>query len=304
MTNEELVELIQSGVDMSNNLGLLYQQNKNIIYKLALPYSETVDIEDLMQEAYFGLEKAAKNFDSSTGYKFITYATSTIKGYIHRYHQKYGRTKRIPIHILNLISKFYKITNLYLNDKGEPPSDEYIMNELSLNIKQFNNLKKVLQEINTVSFDDILTGTELTVSDTLSDGVDFEEDVVQKMFEQQCSKELWECVNELDERLKNVIVERYKNNKFLSDIASDLKVSPERIRQMEKNAIKLLKQKENLQKIAKNFGYDSSAMYNSSGFGYWKNHGSSITEYIALKRIEIEEKTKKLDDALLKLKQL
>lgn len=68
------------------------------------------------------------------------------------------------------------------------------MNELSLNIKQFNNLKKVLQEINTVSFDDILTGTELTVSDTLSDGVDFEEDVVQKMFEQQCSKELWEYV--------------------------------------------------------------------------------------------------------------
>lgn len=66
MTNEELVEKIQAGEDVQTNMGLLYQQNQPLIYKFALPYSEMMDINDLMQEAYFGLVKAVEKYDGIT----------------------------------------------------------------------------------------------------------------------------------------------------------------------------------------------------------------------------------------------
>lgn len=51
MTNEELVALIQAGVDVQENMGQLYQQNRNFIVGIALPYSKSCDLDDLMQEA-------------------------------------------------------------------------------------------------------------------------------------------------------------------------------------------------------------------------------------------------------------
>ena len=51
MTNEELVALIQAGVDVQENMGQLYQQNRNFIVKIVLPYSKSCEMDDLMQEA-------------------------------------------------------------------------------------------------------------------------------------------------------------------------------------------------------------------------------------------------------------
>lgn len=90
MTNEELVALIQAGVDVQENMAQLYQQNRRFITKIALPYSNTCELEDLVQEAYFGLEKAAKKFEPDRGFKFLTYAENWIRQVIHRYCQNNG----------------------------------------------------------------------------------------------------------------------------------------------------------------------------------------------------------------------
>ena len=72
MTNEELVALIQAGGHVSENMTMLYQQNRRFIAGIALPFSNSSDLEDLMQEAYFGLERAVSKYDASLGYKFLT----------------------------------------------------------------------------------------------------------------------------------------------------------------------------------------------------------------------------------------
>ena len=74
MNNEELVALIQAGDHVSENMTMLYQQNRRFITGIALPFSNSSDLEDLMQEAYFGLERAVSKYDASLGYKFLTYA--------------------------------------------------------------------------------------------------------------------------------------------------------------------------------------------------------------------------------------
>ena len=58
MTNEELVEQIQNGVNVKENMGLLYEQNIGFITKIVHPFSAYAEEEDLMQEAYIGLHKA------------------------------------------------------------------------------------------------------------------------------------------------------------------------------------------------------------------------------------------------------
>ena len=76
MTNEELVALIQAGVDVQENMGQLYQQNRNFIVGIALPYSKSCELDNLMQEAYFGLEKAVQRFEPDRDVLFISYAGS------------------------------------------------------------------------------------------------------------------------------------------------------------------------------------------------------------------------------------
>lgn len=60
LTNEERVELIQNGIDTVDNMQLLYEQNKWFIYKIVKKLTMFSDIEDLMQESYFGLDQAVK----------------------------------------------------------------------------------------------------------------------------------------------------------------------------------------------------------------------------------------------------
>lgn len=102
MTNEELVALIQAGVDVQENMGQLYQQNRNFIVKIVLPYSKSCEMDDLMQEAYFGLEKAVQRFEPDRDVLFISYAGIWIRNVIQRYCQNNGNLKRVPVHVVVL----------------------------------------------------------------------------------------------------------------------------------------------------------------------------------------------------------
>ena len=62
MENEELVEQIQAGIKPTENMEQLYLQNRSFIYQQAKKYAAYADMDDLMQEAYFGLHEAVKHY--------------------------------------------------------------------------------------------------------------------------------------------------------------------------------------------------------------------------------------------------
>lgn len=109
MTNEELVALIQAGDHVQDNMGQLYQQNREFIVKIALPYSKSVELEDLVQEAYFGLEKAVQRYDPTTGFKFLTYAEDCIRGTIQRYCQK---KRQLEAASCSYIGRHFKVSEI------------------------------------------------------------------------------------------------------------------------------------------------------------------------------------------------
>lgn len=293
MTNEELIQKIQSGENVQENMGLLYEQNRGFIYKCALPFTRRIDIDDLMQEAYFGLERAAKHFDSTKECSFLTYATYKIKSHLQRYYYNYGKIKRIPAHLIEKLSKYHKYISDYKSDNGENPSDELIQKHLQMNERQYKSLLKASAESNTIGFDDVIPGTDLTVSEGIADETNMEDAIIQKIAEEQVNSEIWKCIEELDPKLKDVLQLRYKDGLTQSDIAEKYDVSPERIRQYEHKAYSLLKKKEAIQNAAEFYGVNCSITYHG-GCGFFKQYGSS-TEFLALKSIELEERKSKVD---------
>ena len=70
--NEELVRQIQAGINVSSNLEQLYLKNRPFIYNTARKYSKQAEIDDLMQEGYLGLQKAASMYNPDHETKFIS----------------------------------------------------------------------------------------------------------------------------------------------------------------------------------------------------------------------------------------
>lgn len=88
MSNEDLVLMIQGNEDKARHLGELYEQNRGAIANIAKRYSEYAEIEDLMQESFFGLSEAAARWDPEAGTKFISYASYWIRAAIISYLRK------------------------------------------------------------------------------------------------------------------------------------------------------------------------------------------------------------------------
>lgn len=298
MTNEELVEKIQVGEDVQTNMGLLYQQNQPLIYKFASPYSEMMDINDLMQEAYFGLVKAVEKYDSKKEFKFMTYAEWNIRGHLQRYCYNFGKNRRIPVHMIERMSKYHDVIRKYEDEYGEKPSDNYIKQELQINTNQLKAVRKTIQLCNTVSFDDIIPGTDLTIAETVADETDFQEEIIQKISEEQVNSFVWKCVDELPSKMKDIIHLRYENGLSQKSVAECFGISMSGIQQYEHRAYQLLKVRDEIQKAAEFYGCDNNSMLYHDTLSFYKNHGMSAVEYMVIKKEELEEKKNKVSQLL------
>lgn len=82
MTNEEIVREIQQNINVKDNMGELYQQNLPLIKKLVRPYSKYMEEEDLLQEAFFGLEKAVYSYNEEKEVPFMSYAFFILRQFV------------------------------------------------------------------------------------------------------------------------------------------------------------------------------------------------------------------------------
>lgn len=288
MTNEEIVQLIQDDVDVQENMGILYEQNKALIEKYVYPFTERAEKDDLMQEAYFALVEAVKGFDTSHECKFMTYAVWKIRKSCMTYIKKYGRAKRIPEYMLARIGQYKAL----VKKLGSVPDEQTVMKELKLTKNQFDLMMSTIYQQDCVSFDEPLSeGESETVADMIAGDCDVEEAVIQK----DLCESLWKQVEELPDQRKGVIVKRYKENQTQKEIALDEGVSVSRIGQVEKEALNQLREMDKVQELAEIFGYECSFAY-SGCLSAVKNGKSSNVEYIAMRRVELEEKYKRIQE--------
>ncbi len=280
MTNEELVEQIQNGVNVKENMGLLYEQNIGFIRKIVHSFSAYAEVDDLMQEAYLGLHKAVEGFDASKGYLFLTYAGSCIKRRCISFIYNYSRTNRIPVHMLQKIADYKKL----VSEHHGKISEEIAMKKLNLTKQQYDFMLKTIHQETVLSIDAPMqnkVNDTMTIADCVTDDFDIEHDAI----EADCQSRLWEIIDDvLNDRQKDVITSYYLNQRTFTEIAKTMGVTNQRIIQIKDKALSILKEVKEIQDLSEFWGYDSMMTYS----------GKNPTERIAIKHIELEDEYKRL----------
>lgn len=243
MTNEELVHEYQAG--NREVIEQLYLQNSGMIEKIVRRYSGVEELEDLRQESYFGLVKAAEMWNPEKETAFLTYAIYWIRAVIGRYIEECGGVVRIPSYKRALIGRYYRTRNSYRVRFGRDPSDRELCMALDITIDQLKELKKDIQAARIRSTSEPIGGEDddLTLEDTLAAAGDPIGEALKRMQHEQLSAELWSCVDDLEPRESAVIRSRYGNEQALTlkECGENLGVSPERVRQVEAAALRKLR---------------------------------------------------------------
>ncbi len=202
--------------------------------------------DDLMQEGFFGLIKATEKFEHERGYKFSTYAVYWINQSISRAIKDKGSTIRYPVHLHEQLAKYKKSIGKIFSELGYMPSNQEIADMLEITKEEIEYLE--LKSIsNLVSLDKAVTkldDEDTALINALRDdsAIDPEEESLNKVMAEQL-KEILEAI--LTPKQRKVIEERFgitgEPPKTLQEVGNDFGVTRERIRQIEKIALRKMR---------------------------------------------------------------
>lgn len=288
MTNEELVQLIRDEVNAADNLQLLYDQNRNFIYKMAKGLRDYVEIDDLMQEGFIGLYEAVKRYESDKEIKFITYAAFWIRRAMMCCIERQGNVISAPSRFKGEIGRYKKFVNKFSLQVGRTPTDNELMYYLDLNQNGLDSIRSYIYSMEQLqSLDEPITneeGNETGID--VSSGQNMEDEIIdQMMCKDRCC--LWDIVKDnTTEQENQVVCLRYKNDMTLRAIGDCVGISAEKARQYHDKAIRRLR-KSSIKALLKNKFEIVEAIAYHSGVNRFKTTWTSSTERAVLKLEEM-----------------
>ena len=242
MTNEELVELIQTGENVTDNMEQLYSQNHGIIYMMANRYSWGAPVEDLTQEAYISLCKAVKKYDKQQDIKFISYFSACLANHLKKYIQASGRVIRIPVHKQEQIWKYNQVSNSYMHRFGREPSTREFAICMGLNVKQVEELERFMFAgscSETKSLNQQLRNRD---DECLNDSIGVECEDLDSVLDKLAYEQLWqEIERKLKPREYDIMYLRYRLNLSREETGRRLGMSRWAVDNAEYRAIRKLK---------------------------------------------------------------
>ena len=236
LTSEEMIELFKkakTGDKFASDL--LVSGNLKLVLSILKQFSNKTDnLDDLFQIGCIGLLKAIKNFDLSHDVKFSTYAVPMILGEIRRYIRDNSQV-RISRSIKDIAYKSLKIKEEYLINYAKEPSVEYIAKKLNVSttdvITALDSLKEPVSMFEPIYNDG---GDTIYLYDQIEDKKTNNAELSTKIA-------LETAIDELDEREKQILDNRYIVGKTQMEIADELSISQAQVSRLEKRAIKQLK---------------------------------------------------------------
>src|SRR6202012_4161479 len=244
LTREEEVKLarrIKRGDQAARQQ--MIKANLRLVIKIACDYEGIgLPLLDLISEGNIGLMKAVERFDPKKGGKLSTYGSWWIKQAIKRALANQSKTIRLPVHLVDKISKMRRVGMKLQEELGREPTDDELADELGMTAARVRQMR--LAAIRPASLDAPIGDDE---SNNFADVVEDENATspYENLEDKTVTGMLQEMVKHLDEREATILTYRFGldggSEKTLEEVGEKFGVTPERVRQIQNLALKKLR---------------------------------------------------------------